>query len=128
MSDRAFCVFAFVLPLTEPFRRATPANPAQASVSPSSRRPEARSIGGGGSACVDWPGCVLFDDGEIKAIGEEPGMTLKEVTVEPLSIVNRKEFQEALNSETCKALEVYNSQLAFLTYTLTRQRDLAMWK
>ena len=54
-------------------------------------------------------------------------MSLKEVIVGPLSTVTRKDLSEALGT-LGRYAEVYKARLAFRTYTVTRQRNPALWK
>jgi hypothetical protein len=54
-------------------------------------------------------------------------MSLKEVIVGPLSAVTRDELSEALGT-LARYVEVYKARLAFRTYTVTRQRNPALWK
>jgi len=54
-------------------------------------------------------------------------MSLKEVIVGPLSTVTRKDLSEALGT-LGQYVEVYKARLAFRTYTVTRQRNPALWQ
>lgn len=54
-------------------------------------------------------------------------LKLKEVIVGPLSSVSRDELKMALG-DLASTVELCKARLAFRTYTITRQRNAALWK
>jgi hypothetical protein len=54
-------------------------------------------------------------------------LDLKEVIVGPLSSVGHDELKEVLGDLACM-VEIFKARLAFKTYAVTRQRNVALWK